>query len=1108
MSNTHDREISRDEWRARSGGKKAIVLPKAESFPDEIEREFVVGSAIALDVYRDAIEIIEDTGKWEPNYALNQRVSRSWQTKSAHRYGAIAMFKNEDGTSWQGKAQNPKHDAKKGKDRKYETPEGNGSQAYLPKVNLRIRRRVARRYGITDPTFVPTRASRKRGIKMVPFWDWIAAHPEIHVIITEGGKKALCLLSLGVVAIALYGVNGGYRVKDALDNPIPPELIADVARFAAAGRRVNLAFDQDSDLGTRCRVAVALGRFGGLLERSGCEVSIATWDSKLGKGIDDLVVGAGVVAAESAIDEAMPFSDWAIWQRLEGRLQTSPRLRLNTNDLSTSALDGISDQGIIAIASAKGSGKTKLLSKVVADSPKVLSAGHRIALQRNLCDRLKLNYIGDVDKVQGKFISESAYTLRIGFCVDSLMAIDPHKFEGCDLVIDEAVQVLRHLLTSKTCAKDGKRPVLLARLTALIRAARRVLVADADLDDAVLHYLAELRGDGSKPFLLLNDYQSDGYPVEFVNCTDNSAAIDKLIDDAGVSLAEGKVLFVATDNKKLSIHLAQVLRDLGLRVLLINSATSSGQIEREFITTPDLVLARREYDAVVSTPSMATGVSIESQGIIHSVYGIFSGVSSTDADMSQSLGRVREPVPRVVWCAKRGSSFSRVSRSTNPLELKSHLRDATATTISLIRSSLKADVTGDIPAYDWQSDPHLNLWAKIEADRNRSMMALRDNLRVRLQHEGNQVTVIDADKNEAVRQLLTNIRDRQKITDAESIVSAEILTVAEALKLENKESISPEQQRSLDRFYLCDFYGWNPAELTKEQVLSDKGGRRRGELLNLEAQLYPHLAVDRAAKSLEKQTRWNQGLCPWDISGAAVRSKLREKLGLNAFLDGDRTWTKYDVEASAALIRQHASLVKQVLSFTVNDEISDVQLVHQLLSQLGMKAESKYCRSVPGHEGEKLKVYRLDSQRWQESTEILDRRRQQRGELAAESKADLEKPPTQIETEPIRSALCLDAVDGSVESAVMDGFEVGDRVRIVIPDGTDDRTRKEMIRCKEAPFGAIGTIKRIDSLRTPGSLSFLPPKPNAWVEFDDSSIDSTYMPRAYMEIAGMEEEAA
>jgi hypothetical protein len=135
------------------------------------------------------------------------------------------------------------------------------------------------------------------------------------------------------------------------------------------------------------------------------------------------------------------------------------------------------------------------------------------------------------------------------------LAIDPEKFRGCDLVIDEVVQVIRHLLTSSTCAKDGKRPALLARFRQLIQVARRVIVADADLDNATLHYLKELRGDDRPVFLIRNDYQPQGYAARMINCSDRTAITAELLEGIA-ALESGKVLFVATDSKATSKALA------------------------------------------------------------------------------------------------------------------------------------------------------------------------------------------------------------------------------------------------------------------------------------------------------------------------------------------------------------------------------------------------------------------------------------------------------------------------------------------------------------------------------------------------------------------------
>ncbi|MBD2121289.1 plasmid replication protein, CyRepA1 family [Trichocoleus sp. FACHB-262] len=939
-------------------------------FTQKIQQEFVEGSAIAPCLYHVATRLVGDTESlpggevaYPIHEALNWHVTRFGYQARTNLYAVLLI--NEDGSCWQAKLSHPRQNSK-GKTQKYDTPVGNGSRAYLPPVPPEIRQLIGRRYGVE----IPLSGS---------FWDWLEAHPEIPMVHTEGGKKALSLLSQGFVPLAFYGVNGGYQ--KLLDGT--RRLIPDAARFAIPDRRFVLAFDQDEKEATQRRVSVALYRLGGLLGQAGNLVSVATWKAPQGKGVDDLIVRCGAAAWQSAYDQALPLQHWLIWQRLEHRLTYPAFVQVTTADLSTLVLQKIPDTGIVAIASAKGTGKTKQIQALLQDSEKAIAGGHRIALMRNLSARLGLDYKGDLDKVKGEFITGAGYTLRVGLCVDSLLSIDPNKFSECDLILDEVVQVIRHLLTSSTCAKDGKRPVLLSRLRELIRVARRVIVADADLDNATLHYLKELRGDDSPIFLIRNDYQSAGYPVRFIRSPDRSAITGELLAEMQ-SLAPGKVLFIATDSKGTSKAIARLIAKEAphKRVLLVNSETSGGECEREFIQTPDVVLYRSEYDIIICSPSVATGVSIEAQGIISKVYGIFTGTSSTDADMAQALGRVREPVERLVWCAQRGSNFSKVSRSTNVLELKDHLQQRTTATIQLIRSSLKEDVTGEISRYDWQSDPHLNLFCRIAAEQNFAMYHLRDALLVRLRFEGNQVTVEDRENNSAIKALLAIARQEQQEVDAQAMLNAEELTFSEILMLEQREGLGREESLAVAKFYFKEFYCLD--HLTLEDVLWDKEGRRRGELLNLEMQLFPGVASDLSAKALEKQATWNQGYCPWDISGSELRRWLRSNIGMDELIAKMRSgwqWCKYDLKPYADRARALTAPIKVALHYTITSAMSDTQIIHQLLSQMGIKLSMHWSRSHPGYEGEKLRVYSLDLAHWQQVWGILQRRQEKRRQL-------------------------------------------------------------------------------------------------------------------------------
>ena len=113
-------------------------------------------------------------------------------------------------------------------------------------------------------------------------------------------------------------------------------------------------------------------------------MSIARWDSQQGKGLDDLIVNASRATWEAAYADALPLSQWQILQRLERQLTYPINLRVNLGDLSQLDPAQVPSEGMIALCSPKGTGKTKLIAALLTDQERVLSLTHRIALGRNL----------------------------------------------------------------------------------------------------------------------------------------------------------------------------------------------------------------------------------------------------------------------------------------------------------------------------------------------------------------------------------------------------------------------------------------------------------------------------------------------------------------------------------------------------------------------------------------------------------------------------------------------------------------------------------------------------------------------------------------------------
>jgi hypothetical protein len=931
-------------------GEKPKLRQRAD-FKDKFRTECIDGSAIAPELFEAAITFIEDTGRWEPNHALNEKVSTQYQTRKPHDYGTLAAFVNEDCSLWTGKAEKPRRE-KDGTHRRYQTPTGNdGTIFFKPTVPIEIRRKVGQRYGLDIP-------------ETGSFWDWVAATPGLVLIHTEGGKKALSLLSDGHIPVGLYGIwNGCHKVDGK------PQLSADIAAFCHPSTTHVIGFDRDSKPSAVEAVAIATPRYGRLLAASGGAVRVATWDGAKGKGIDDLAVAAGRAAVDAAIASAVSLKEIELEKVLANRLTRPAQIGINSPDISGLQIAGLPDTGIIAIASPKGTGKTNFISNTILGTSKALLLGHRIALMRNLCQRLAISYREDLARHQGRYMDSDGFTLRVGSCVDSLLAINPQDFTGCDLVIDEICQVLRHLLTSQTCNKaDSFRVVLLKRLTDVMKAAKRLIVADADLDNSILKYLQTLTGQ--ETFLIRNDFKPTGYPVRFIESKDRSQVVAELKKDIQAELR----VYVATDSIKESKAIAKILRRMGVDLLLINSDTSGLEAQQAFITDPDNNL---NYQVIVASPSLGTGVSIERK-YFDKVYGIFRGGASTDGDIAQALGRVRDNIPRVIWCAKRGSNFCQVSDSVYPSVIKKALMDQTLTTIALInakeavRSQLNV-ATDTLNSFNWDDNPHLELWAQVEADKNRSMHDLRAALLTRLRHEGNQVEVVEGRTVKQAKAELKIAREQVKEEEATELFNAENLTEEAAKPLENEAALKPEARAALKKWQLANFYAIEPADLTREDIELDNEGRFRGQLLNLIAQTCPERAIATVQKSIQQQEKTKEGFTPWDFSDAEIKRQMRQILGLEKYMDADSSWTKHDLNELEEKLKTYRSQVKAALNFTYKDSIPIAQALGFLLGQMGLKTTSQKSRKVPGHEGEEVRVYRLDAERWEKCQAIMGR---------------------------------------------------------------------------------------------------------------------------------------
>jgi hypothetical protein len=213
---------------------------------------------------------------------------------------------------------------------------------------------------------------------------------KIPVILTEGEKKAGCLLTLGFVAIALPGIWNGRVGKEDLEYLHP-----DLVPMAQKGRKFVILFDYETKPKTKQQVFSATRRTASVIVQQECQCEVALLPGSE-KGIDDWVVALGKKADKAVtamIADALTLTEYQqrfFINRARGLRKYKPNVTVNTRYLST-VIRSLPESGLVGLASDIGTGKTEILAMIRKDNPQLsfLNNGHRVTLLKNLSDRLQ-----------------------------------------------------------------------------------------------------------------------------------------------------------------------------------------------------------------------------------------------------------------------------------------------------------------------------------------------------------------------------------------------------------------------------------------------------------------------------------------------------------------------------------------------------------------------------------------------------------------------------------------------------------------------------------------------------------------------------------------------
>lgn len=850
---------------------------------------------------------------------------------------------------------------------KYEHPPKTVTGIFALKVPIHIWQKIADRYKIDISNEI------KDALPDWGFWQWLVAHPEIPLCVTEGAKKAGALLSAGFVAIGLPGINNGYRTpKDEFGQKIgKSSLIAPLQKLAVANREVYFVFDQDTKPNTVKAVNAAIKKTGFLLQQAGCQVKVVNWDNQLGKGVDDLIVTEGVGYFETVYENAV-FLD--TWKANQGRKLTyDPQQVVNCRYLSDVSIPN--DAKLIGLKSAKGTGKTKLLETVVsnaiADKKKVLVIGHRIQLVKALCLRFGLPYLPETQE-------GNQSDLGYGLCIDSLhphslAQFKPHDWLDSIVIIDEVEQVLWHGLHSSTC-RDRRVEILQcfkSLMQNVLGSQGQVYLADADLSDIALDYLIALADIKLQPYLIVNEWQrTDDAAWQVYNYQGKTPK--KLVKDLETHIREGGKPLVCLSAQKigskwgtqtLEAYFRSKFPDSKILRLDSESLADPNHAAYNCITNLDIVLGN--YDVVLASPCLETGISIELQNHFTSVWAIAQGVQSDNA-VRQTLARLRSNVPRYLWCASY--SFQKIGNgSTSIPALITSGHSLTQLNIRLLQQSDLANWDDIDTVFQAES---LLCWAKMAVRYNASTINYRDSILSGLREEGHQVldskevkTLVVAPflDSPSLVEAISEICQINYDTECQAISNSPLLTEKQYQACKKRLFKTITERHSIRKYELQQRYH---LPVTSALVSLDDDGWYQKIRLHYFLTIGRQFLADRDTKVAQKLIAQGNGSLffpDFNSSQLGVTVGIMELLGIPILLnDLERELrnSDSDLQALAKIALNHRQEIKTAMGIGLAINSSPIMIIRRFLEKIDYKLNC--LRSETCHKNKKrIRVYQI-----------------------------------------------------------------------------------------------------------------------------------------------------
>ena len=294
-------------------------------------------------------------------------------------------------------------------------------------------------------------------------------------------------------------------------------------------------------------------------------------------------------------------------------------------------------RGATILKAAHGGGKTeKVMGPLMREADNgAAMVVHRVTLANQMANELDLLHYKNL--LTGWVVNDTK-------CVTVVNSMTQQKFQGFFeqaelLCIDEATQVLRHVMGGRDAIHAPVRAY--NKLLTAARAAKKVLLADADANDSLIEFLQQAR-----PGQMINviEVVSPAVNLTVKYCDNVEFVFHKIIEAAKANAVTGATtqrMLVATDTKSKAESVAQGIKSVWpqARVLCVTSQSKGDDDCVRFSNDPNG--EAKNIDVLIYSPVISSGVSIKDTAAKFDMhFGLFHGVV-VPSDILQMIRRDR-----------------------------------------------------------------------------------------------------------------------------------------------------------------------------------------------------------------------------------------------------------------------------------------------------------------------------------------------------------------------------------------------------------------------------------------------------------------------------------